>query len=267
MNTRLNSRDWSLLGLLVLAALFLASLPARAADSRLQPLKDLNGYFPFIPPSSISAWESRKEQVRRQILTAAGLWPMPTKTPLNAVIHGKIDRGEYTIEKVFFESAPGFFVTGNLYRPKDVKGRIPGVLFAHGHAKDARFSISSQDATRQQIADGAERFEHGGRAPYQARFVQLARMGCVVWHWDMLGDSDSIQLSHQLVHGFAKQRPEMNTTENWGLFSPQAEAHCSASWACRRSIRSAASISSSACRRSIQIALRSPAPAAAARRR
>ncbi len=226
MNTRLNSRDWSLLGLLVLAALFLASLPARAADSRLQPLKDLNGYFPFIPPSSISAWESRKEQVRRQILTAAGLWPMPTKTPLNAVIHGKIDRGEYTIEKVYFESAPGFFVTGNLYRPKDIKGRIPGVLFAHGHAKDARFSISSPDATRQQIADGAERFENGGRAPYQARLVQLARMGCIVWHWDMLGDSDSIQLSHQLVHGFAKQRPEMNTTENWGLFSPQAEAHC-----------------------------------------
>ena len=55
--------------------------------------------------------------------------------------------------------------------------------------------------------------------------VQLARMGCVVWQWDMLGNSDSQQLSMQLVHGFAKQRPEMNTTENWGLFSPQAEAH------------------------------------------
>jgi dienelactone hydrolase len=51
-------------------------------------------------------------------------------------------------------------------------------------------------------------------------------MGCVVWQWDMLGDSDSIQLSRELVHGFAKQRPEMNTTEHWGLFSPQGEAHC-----------------------------------------
>src|SRR5216117_3141992 len=55
--------------------------------------------------------------------------------------------------------------------------------------------------------------------------VQLARMGCVVWQWDMLGNSDSQQLSMQLVHGFKTQRPEMNTTENWGLFSPQAEAH------------------------------------------
>jgi dienelactone hydrolase len=55
--------------------------------------------------------------------------------------------------------------------------------------------------------------------------VQLARMGCVVWQWDMLGNADSQQLSAKLVHGFASQRPEMNTTENWGLFSPQAEAH------------------------------------------
>src|SRR6266478_2893362 len=55
--------------------------------------------------------------------------------------------------------------------------------------------------------------------------VQLARMGCVVWQWDMLGNSDSQQLSIQLVHGFQKQRPEMNATENWGLYSPQAETH------------------------------------------
>ena len=63
---------------------------------------------------------------------AEGLWPMPAKTPLNAVIHGKIDLPEYTVEKVYFESAPGFFVTGNLYRPKNVKGKVPGVMFAHG---------------------------------------------------------------------------------------------------------------------------------------
>jgi dienelactone hydrolase len=212
--------------LAILVVLSVSSLTAQAEDIRLQPLMDLNGYFPFPAPGALNEWNGRKEYVRRQILMAAGLWPLPTKTPLNPVIHGKIDRDGYTIEKVYFESAPGFFVTGNLYRPKNVQGRVPGVLFAHGHAKDARFSISTPDAARRQIADGAERFENGGRAPYQARLVQLARMGCVVWHWDMLGDSDSVQLSRQLVHGFAKQRPEMNTLENWGLYSPQAEAHC-----------------------------------------
>src|SRR3989441_1283696 len=150
---------------------------------------------------------------------------MPTKTPLNAVIHGKTDRGEYTVEKVYFESAPGFFVTGNLYRPKNVSGKVPGVLFAHGHWADARLSESTDAELRREIADGEERFEQGGRSRFQSMCVQLARMGCVVWQWDMLGNSDSQQLSAKLVHGFAKQRPEMNGTENWGLFSPQAEAH------------------------------------------
>src|SRR5438067_1367159 len=194
-------------------------------DIRLEPLKDLDGYFPFTPPTSIAAWEKRAERVRRQILLSQGLWPMPTKTPLNAVIHGKIDREEYRVEKVYFESLPGFFVTGNLYRPKNVTGKAPGVLFAHGHWADARLSESTDAELRRELAEGEERFEQGGRSRFQSMCVQLARMGCVVWQWDMLGNSDSRQLSKALAHQFAKQRPEMNTVENWGLFSPQAEAH------------------------------------------
>jgi dienelactone hydrolase len=194
-------------------------------DIRLEPLKDLDGYFPFTPPRSKAEWDKRAERVRRQILVSQGLWPMPTKTPLNAVIHGRIDRGEYTVEKVFFESAPGFFVTGNLYRPKNVTGKVPAVLFAHGHWTDARLSESTDAELRREIADGEERFEQGGKSRFQSMCVQLARMGCVVWQWDMLGNSDAQQLSMALVHRFAKQRPEMNTVENWGLYSPQAETH------------------------------------------
>jgi hypothetical protein len=224
--------------LLVLLVLSLASLPAVFADAprvlpagtlpndgRLAPPKDLNGYFPFTPPMSKAEWEERAAYVRRQILVSQGLWPMPTKTPLNAVIHGKIERPDYTVEKVYFESAPGLFVTGNLYRPKNVKGKVPGVLFAHGHWKDARLSETPEARLRQEIATGQERFEQGGRSIFQSQCVQLARMGCVVWQWDMLSDSDAIQFSAAVVHRFAKQRPEMNTTENWGLYSPQAEAH------------------------------------------
>lgn len=194
-------------------------------DVRLQPLKDLDGYFPFTPPASRTEWEKRAEQVRRQILISQGLWPMPTKTPLNPAIHGRVERDGYTVEKVNFESAPGFFVTGNLYRPKRVTGKAPGVLFAHGHWADARLSESTDAELLREIANGEERFEEGGKSKFQSMCVQLARMGCVVWQWDMLGDSDSQQFSRQLVHGFARQRPEMNTVENWGLFSPQAEAH------------------------------------------
>ena len=203
------------------------ALPAgqRPDDIRLAPQKDLNGDFPFIPPTDPPAWTRRAERVRRQILVSQGLWPMPTRTPLEPVIHGRIDLGDYTVEKVYFQSAPGSFVTGNLYRPKNRTGKVPGVLFAHGHWKDARLAPSTPEETRREIASGAERFEEGGRSRFQSMCVQLARMGCVVWQWDMLGDSDSLQISRELAHGFARQRPEMNTIEDWGLFSPQAEAH------------------------------------------
>src|ERR1700754_4668600 len=70
-------------------------------DVRLKPLKDLNGYFPFKPPVSTEEWAARADFVRRRILVAEGLWPMPTKTPLNAVRHGRIDTPEYSVERVF----------------------------------------------------------------------------------------------------------------------------------------------------------------------
>ena len=50
-------------------------------------------------------------------------------------------------------------------------------------------------------------------------------MGCVVWQIDALSDSDSIQFSPEVIHKFAKQRPELNRAEGWGLYSPQAEAN------------------------------------------
>src|ERR1051325_2143311 len=72
---------------------------ARPDDIRLEPLKDLDGYFPFTPPASKAAWEKRAEGVRRQILVSQGLWPMPTKTPLHPVLHGKVDPGELPLGK------------------------------------------------------------------------------------------------------------------------------------------------------------------------
>jgi len=209
---------------LTLAAFSLLNL-VQAEDARLGALKDLNGYFPFPAPKSVEEWEPRRDFVRRQLLVSQGLWPMPTKTPLNAVIHGKIDQGDYTVEKVYFESAPGFFVTGNLYRPKNVTGKVPAVIFPHGHWTDARFLIQPDTFVRAEIATGQERFEQGGHSRFQSMCVQLARMGCIAWQIDALSDSDSKQFTPEVIHKFAKQRPEMNQTEGWGLYSPQAEAN------------------------------------------
>jgi hypothetical protein len=209
---------------LILASLFVAA-GLCAEDARLGPLKDLNGYFPFTPPKSAKDWRVQQEAIRRRILVSQGLWPMPTKTPLNAVVHGRMEFDDYVVEKVYFESAPGFYVTGNLYRPKQVKGKVPAVLFPHGHWKDARFLIQPAKYVREEIASGQERFEVGGQSRFQSMCVQLARMGCIAWHYDALSDSDSIQFSADVVHKFAKQRPEMNAVSGWGLYSPQAESN------------------------------------------
>jgi len=74
------------------------------ADRRLEPLKDLDGYFPFTPSKSPEEWKQRAEFVRRQMLVALGLWPMPTKTPVNAVVHGRVERDDFNVDRVYMES-------------------------------------------------------------------------------------------------------------------------------------------------------------------
>lgn len=178
----------------------IACSSTRAADPRDGDQRTLDGYFPFKTVTSAKAWRERAEEISLRVKVGMGLWPEPTKTPLNAVVHGLMDMGDYTIEKVFFESMPGHFVTGNLYRPKKqaVGARYPAILMPHGHWPNGRFmdALAAKGGARQvreSLANGAERFESAARSPLQARCVQAARMGCVAFHYDMLGNADSLQ--------------------------------------------------------------------------
>jgi dienelactone hydrolase len=219
---KLMKRLFSAIALLLAVSTARAETPppshVRPDDKRLARLVDLNGYFPFVPASSPVAWQQRAERLRRQLLVAAGLWPMPARTPPQAVVHGKVVRDGYTVEKVYLQSYPGHFVTGSLYRPVGRSGRLPAVLSPHGHWAGGRFYDVGETQVQEDIAAGAEHFEIGGRYPLQARCVQLARMGCIVFHYDMVGYADSVQLAHR-----AGVRKEMNAAENWGYYSPQAE--------------------------------------------
>ena len=200
-----------------------ASADAAPADHRSGPLKDLNGDFSFTPPATRGEWEARAAVVRRQVQVSQGLFPMPSKTPLKAVIHGRRELDGYAVEKVFFEAMPGFYVTGSLYRPLNLSGPLPAVLCPHGHWPDGRFMRAEDAEVARQMASGGERDEPAARSPLQARCVQLARMGCVVFHYDMIGYADSIQFSQGLAHLFKAQRPDMNAPEAWGFFSAAAE--------------------------------------------
>jgi len=194
-------------------------------DIRSQDPKDLNGYFPFLPPSDLEAWEARATQLRQRVLVANGLWPLPARTPLNPVIRDKVLRDGFTIEKVTFESVPGHFVTGFLFRPEHVDGQVPGVLCPHGHG--GRMQQLDVNTVRRMIVNGQERFEGSGSFPKLARCAQLARMGCVVFMFDMLGYADSQQISYDLAHRYAKPRDlyagGKTDDGKWGFFTVQAE--------------------------------------------
>jgi dienelactone hydrolase len=163
-------------------------------------LRDLDGHFPFTPSASKEQWSERAAGLRRQVRVALGLWPWPTRTPLNAVIHGAVAREGYTVERVFFESMPGHFVTGSLYRPAGRTGKVPAVLSPHGHWPGGRFQDIGEPERRKQLASGAERFDNAARHILQARAVQLARMGAIVFLYDMIGYADSVQIPQAIAH-------------------------------------------------------------------
>lgn len=134
-----------------------------------------------------ASWDAYAAHARQRIQEGAGLAPWPKRTPLNAVVRSRRTHAGYTVENVCFESVPGFFVTGNLYRPTDAKPSYAAVLSTHGHARPV---VNPEDY------DSHARFSPG----MQVRCATLARMGAVVLSLDMFAYGDSIQLFGQAAH-------------------------------------------------------------------
>lgn len=165
--------------------------------AQLNPVRKLSdAYHPWTPPTTLAEWRDQARALREQILISAGLWPMPPRAPLEPVVHGKVERDGYTIEKVYFASLPGHYVTGSLYRPKGISGTVPGVLCPHGHSHNGRMHDAGNKKAREQLVKGAEDTMAAARHPLQACMVQLVRMGCVVFHHDMVGYASSRPISH-----------------------------------------------------------------------
>ncbi|HIC88812.1 MAG TPA: acetyl xylan esterase, partial [Anaerolineae bacterium] len=160
-------------------------------DTRLQQIRRGKNMTYRMPEyNSKEEWEQRAAQLRRHILIVTGLWPMPEKTPLNAKIYDRIDHEDYSIEKVYFESYPGFYVTGNLYRPKGKRAPFPAIISPHGHWLGGRIQNSDVNSV-------------------PARGISFARQGYVVFTYDMVGYQDS----KQVLHSFADSRMH----QLWGI--------------------------------------------------
>lgn len=87
-------------------------------------------------------WRAAQEKTRQRLTQIFG--ELPQKTPLNARPVGKLERDGYTLEKVIFESQPGYYVSGNLYIPKGRKFPLPGIVFPCGHSDEGKAYDSYQ---------------------------------------------------------------------------------------------------------------------------
>ncbi|MEO6847758.1 MAG: acetylxylan esterase [Chthoniobacterales bacterium] len=127
---------------------------------------------------------------------AKAFGPMPKKTPLNPILTGVIERKGYRVEKLIFESRPGFFVTANLYVPDNIRHPVPGALNSCGHAENGK------------AGDG-----------YQASSQRLVKQGFVVLHYDPISQGER----NQHIHLTTKEGVRRNCVQAHCVMGAQLE--------------------------------------------
>jgi dienelactone hydrolase len=177
----------------------LASAQIPQQDSRNTDTPDTNTHFRMPVFRSREAWLAKAAFLRKQILSSAGLLPMPQKTPVHAEIFGRLERRDYSVEKVLLETYPGFYLGGNLYRPLGKAGPFPAVVSPHGHWAYGRL-------------------ENSALVSVPARCINLARQGFVVFSYDMVGYNDTNQFPHgDNGPGLGGRREDLWSVNTMGL--------------------------------------------------
>lgn len=122
------------------------------------------------------SWKNRAKSIRENILEGIQ-WNKISSydNELNTIIHSKKIMNGYTVENIAIESFPGFYITGNLYRPIEDQKQYAAILSPHGHLKDKRFTDY-----------------------VQLRSAFLANKGAIVFAYDMVGYGESTQVRHKM---------------------------------------------------------------------
>jgi dienelactone hydrolase len=107
-------------------------LSRRAIAARVREISEANDLGRF---KTVEEWNAQYPILQAQLLEMLGLSPMPQRTDLHAITTGVIEQDDLVVERIHFQSLPGLYMTGNLYRPKEVSKPLPTVLYVCGHGQ------------------------------------------------------------------------------------------------------------------------------------
>lgn len=128
-------------------------------------------------------WRKRQRSIRQAYAQVLGAFP--SRSPLNAVLAGTLENEGVKVEKLYFESLPGYYVTAALFMPATAKGKLPAILFCSGHSKSGFRSRS-----------------------YQNSILNLVKKGFAVFAFDPIGQGERRQFMND------EKRQSFSTTQD-----------------------------------------------------
>jgi len=158
---------------LLAAPFFSAGQPSRPEQEGKQHLDTLLTLYP-----DAAAFRQRKEELRSCFLQTMGINMQLKRSAIKPIVRLKRVMNGYTVENVAFESFPGYYIAGSLYKPLKSKGKLAAILCPHGHFPERRTPAD---------LDLQGRY----RPDMQIRCAALAKMGAVVFDYDMYAWGES----------------------------------------------------------------------------
>lgn len=128
---------------------------------------------------SLGDWSGRRADHRRELFGMLGLDPLPPRGELHAVVTSKVERDDFVVENLHFQSSPGLYVTANLYLPKRLSGPAPTILYLSGHGPVISNGVS-----------------YGNKVSYQHHGAWFARNGYICMVVDTLQLGEILGLHH-----------------------------------------------------------------------
>lgn len=178
--------SWSILAPILVPILLAAEEPTSVYRCLVRRAEEVSSHsLDELPPRD--AWLAQLPQKRKLWLEMLGLDPLPSRTEMHVTVTGTLDRGNYVVERMHFQPVPHCYIAANLYRPKNVQGRLPAVVYVCGHSKAGKFHYQphprwfAEHGYVAMILDPIQVGENGGfhHGTYSKQW----------WHWTSQGYS------------------------------------------------------------------------------